>query len=210
MLAAAVLAGCSGGGDDSPGGGSGVAVHHSDSSLDDGYHGVALTEPYDVPSVDLTDTSGDPFDLVVDTTEPVTLVFFGYTNCPDICNLVLADIASAMTRLDDDVAEQVQMLFVTTDPARDTPAAIREYLDRFDPSFEGLSGPLRRIESAARPLGVLIEGTKRLESGGYEVGHGSQVLGIGADDKAHVVWTEGTSVGDLAADVTTLVDDQQA
>jgi protein SCO1/2 len=210
VLAAVVLAGCSGGGEAAPAGGSEVAVNHGDSSLDDGYHGAALSEPYDVPAVDLTDTSGAAFDLVSDTTEPVTLVFFGYTNCPDICNLVMADIASAMTRLDDDVAEQVQMLFVTTDPARDSPAAIREYLDRFDPSFEGLTGPLRRIESAARPLGVLIEGTKKLESGGYEVGHGSQVLGIGADDKAHVVWTQGTPVGDLASDITTLVEDQQA
>lgn len=207
LVVAALIAACSGGGEeqapDNPGG----AVHQGGS--DDGFHGAALPKPYEVPSVQLTDTDGDRFDLVADTTNPVTLVFFGYTNCPDICNLVLADIASAMTRLDDDVAEQVQMVFITSDPARDDPAAIREYLDRFDPSFEGLTGPLDRIERAAQPMGVLIEGTKRLPSGGYEVGHGSQVLGIGEDDRAHVVWTEGTPVDDLVADITRLVRQQQ-
>lgn len=209
VAAALVLAaGCSSGGEsvpqaDNPGG----AVHQGDND-DDGYHGAGLPTPYPVPSVQLTDTEGEPFDLVGDTTNPVTLVFFGYTNCPDICNLVMADIASAMTRLEPEVAEDVQMLFITSDPKRDDPEAIREYLDRFDPSFEGLTGPLPRIEAAAQPLGVLIEGTKRLPSGGYEVGHGSQIIGIGEDDKAQVVWTEGTAVGDLVSDITRLVEQQ--
>jgi protein SCO1 len=207
LVLTAVLAACSAGGEESAPDNPGGAVHHGGS--DDGFHGAVLPDPYEVPSVQLTDTDGDRFDLVADTREPVTLVFFGYTNCPDICNLVLADIASAMTRLDEPVAEQVQMVFVTSDPARDDPAAIRAYLDRFDPSFEGLTGPLPRIERAAQPLGVPIEGTKRLPSGGYEVGHGSQVLGIGADDRAHVVWTQGTPVDDLVADITRLVRQQQ-
>lgn len=208
VLVLVVAAACSSGPgqpeSDNPGG----AVHQGGNDADDGFHGSAVAEPYEVPSVQLTDTGGDTFDLVADTTQPVTLVFFGYTNCPDICNLVMADIASAMTRLDDDVSAQVQMLFITSDPARDSAPVIREYLDRFDPSFEGLTGPLGRIERAAQPLGVLIEGTKRLPSGGYEVGHGSQVLGIGADDTAQVVWTEGTPVDDLVADITRLVEQQ--
>lgn len=208
VLVVALVAACSPGDEepapDNPGG----AVHQGVDD-GDGFHGAALPKPYEVPSVQLTDTDGETFDLVADTTQPVTLVFFGYTNCPDICNLVMADIASAMTRLDDDVADQVQMLFITSDPARDTAPVIREYLDRFDPSFEGLTGPLGRIEAAAQPLGVLIEGTKRLPSGGYEVGHGSQVLGIGADDKAHVVWTHGTPVDSLVEDITRLVRQQQ-
>jgi len=207
LVAGALVAGCTSGEEtaeaDNPGG----AVHQGGND-DDGYHGVGLPEPYEVPSIQLTDTAGEPFDLVADTTEPVTLVFFGYTNCPDICNLVMADIASAMSRLEEDVAGDVQMLFITSDPARDTAPVIRDYLDRFDPSFEGLTGPLGRIEEAAEPLGVHIEGTKRLPSGGYEVGHGSQVIGIGEDDKALVVWTEGTPVDDLAADIDRLVEQQ--
>ena len=70
----------------------------------------------------------------------MTLVFFGYTHCPDICNVVLANIASALRGSPEDVRDSTRMIFVTTDPARDTAEVVREYLDRFDPRFEGLIG----------------------------------------------------------------------
>ena len=201
------LTGC-GGSDDS----SGAAVVRNPGGMaytptqdTDGFRGVGLPRPYKVPDVTLTDTSGKPYNLVDDTTKPVTLVFFGYTNCPDVCSLVMADMAAAMTQLDPQVARQVQPLFITTDPARDTPAVIRAYINRFHPSFEGLTGPMARIRDAAEPLGVPITGSRRLPSGGYEVGHGSQVIGVTADDEAHVVWTQGTPVEDLVADIRTLV-----
>ena len=200
-LLALLLAGC-GGSTEAPS--AGAAVNHQQAD-GDGFRGVGLTRPYRMPHLTLTDTSGSPFDLVRDTTRPVTLVFFGYTNCPDVCSMVLADVASAFTRLEPRVAEDVQLLFVTTDPARDTPAVMDEYLGRFHPAFEGVTGPLRRIEQAARPLGVAIEGMNRLPSGGYEVGHSSQVIGFAADDTARVVWTQGTPVEDLYADIHKLV-----
>jgi protein SCO1 len=170
----------------------------------DGFRGVGLTRPYRMPDITLTDSSGAPYNLVDDTTKPVTLVFFGYTNCPDVCGLVMADMASAMIRLEPQVAARVQPLFVTTDPARDTPSVVKEYVDRFHPAFEGLTGPMPKIKAAAAPLGVPIEGRNRLPSGGYEVGHGSQIIGFTADDKAHVVWTQGTPVEDLVADIHAL------
>ncbi|HWM00626.1 MAG TPA: SCO family protein [Nocardioidaceae bacterium] len=201
----ALVAGC-GGADEqaavtTPGGA--VSQQTSDN---DGFRGVGLTQPYQMPDLTLTDTAGRPFNLVSDTDARVTLVFFGYTNCPDVCSLVMADMASALTRLSPRVAGDVQLLFVTTDPARDTPEVVGEYVDRFHPAFEGLTGPLPRIKAAAEPLGVAIQGTNRLPSGGYEVGHGSQIVGFTADDKARVVWTEGTPVDDLVSDIHALAD----
>jgi protein SCO1 len=201
----ALVAGC-GGADEqaavtTPGGA--VSQQTSDH---DGFRGVGLMQPYRMPDLTLTDTAGRPFNLVSDTDARVTLVFFGYTNCPDVCSLVMADMASALTRLSPQVAGDVQLLFVTTDPARDTPEVVGEYVDRFHPAFEGLTGPLPRIKAAAEPLGVAIQGTNRLPSGGYEVGHGSQIVGFTADDKARVVWTEGTPVDDLVTDIHTLAD----
>ena len=201
-LLALLLAACGGGSSEAPVAGAAVNQQQAD---DDGFRGAALTQPYQMPDLTLTDTSGSSFDLVQDTTKPVTLVFFGYTSCPDVCNMVLADIASAFTRLDPKVAQNVQMLFVTTDPARDKPAVIDEYLSRFHPAFEGLTAPMGTIKETARPLGVAIEGMNRLPSGGYEVGHSSQVIGFAADDTARVVWTQGTPVEDLVADIHTLV-----
>jgi protein SCO1 len=172
---------------------------------DDGLHGVVLPKPYDVPHLRLTDTQGASYALD-GSSKPVTLVFFGYTHCPDICQVVMANLASALTRLDPGRRAEVGMLFVTTDPARDDPRTLREYLDRFNPRFEGLTGPLPRIVAAGKALGVPIQKGARLPSGGYEVSHGSQVVGMLPGGTAPVVWTEGTSPADIAADLTTILD----
>jgi protein SCO1/2 len=204
LCALLMLAGCGGSGNGAAASNSG-AVAYTRTQDTDGFRGIGLPRAYHVPDVTLTDSSGAPYNLVDDTTKPVTLVFFGYTSCPDVCSLVMADMAAAMTQLDPQTASKVQPLFVTTDPPRDTPKVIRAYIDRFHPSFEGLTGPMAKIRDAAEPLGVPITGTRRLPSGGYEVGHGSQIIGVTADDEAHVVWTQGTPVEDLVADIRTLV-----
>jgi protein SCO1 len=204
MVAVLVLAGC--GADDEPvASNPGGAVYEPPQDTD-GFRGAGLLQLYRMPDVTLTDTSGSPYNLRSDTRRPVTLVFFGYTNCPDVCNLVMADLASALTRLEPALLGKVQPLFVTTDPARDTAAVLGEYVNRFHPAFEGLTGTLPQVKSAATPLGVPIEGMNRLPSGGYEVGHGTQVIGFTADDKARVVWTDGTPVEDLVADIHTLAE----
>ncbi|WP_241995228.1 SCO family protein [Kribbella antiqua] len=174
-----------------------------------GLRGATLDRPYAMPAVSLTDTNGNEFNLVTSTKKPVTLVFFGYTNCPDVCPTVMADVASALTKLDQPTRDQIQMLFITTDPARDTGPVIRKYLDRFDPSFVGLTGSLPQIKNVAQAVGVPVEGMKKLPSGGYEVGHGAQVLGFGKSDKANVLWLSNAAIGDLAHDFGKLVEDNQ-
>jgi protein SCO1 len=210
LLLAAVallaLAGCSGSQEkpDNPGG----AIIRS-SQDPNGLRGATLDRPYSMPAATLTDTDGNPFNLVTSTKKPVTLVFFGYTNCPDVCPTVMADVASALTKLDKPVQDQIQMLFITTDPSRDTGPVIRKYLDRFDPSFVGLTGSLTSIKDIAKAVGVPVEGMQKLPSGGYEVGHGAQVIGFGKDDKANVIWLSNAAIGDLVHDFGKLVEDNQ-
>lgn len=186
---------------------SGVVVRKS--ADPSGLRGAVLTQPYDVPDVTLTDTAGQRYNLRTTPSRPVTLVFFGYSNCPDVCIGVLSDVASALQRVDPAVRGDIQMVFVTTDPARDDARTIRTYLDRFDPSFAGLTGDLATIKQAAEALGVAVEDMKKLPSGGYEVGHGAQVIGIGKDDRAHIVWTPSTPIGDLVADFTQFAAQQR-
>jgi protein SCO1 len=171
----------------------------------DGMHGAVLTDRYVVPDVTLTATDGSDFSLTEDTRAPLTLVFFGYTRCPDICQIVMADIASALTRLDESQREQVDVLLVTSDPARDDPGTLRAYLDRFDPAFEGLTGDLDTIVALAGDLGVPIEEGTELPSGGYEINHGTQIVAVDAQDRSPVVWTEGTAASLLAEDIDTLL-----
>lgn len=174
------------------------------SGVDDGaYLGAEPAAPYAMPDVTLTATNGRDFNLITDTAYPVTLVFFGYTHCPNVCPLVVSDVTSALLRLPEDVRAETQLVFITTDPQRDTPEVLRTYLDRFDSDFVGLTGDLGDIVRAADAMGVAIEGRKRLPSGGYDVGHGAQVIGF-HHDKAPVLWTQGTPVDDLVRDISAL------
>jgi protein SCO1/2 len=178
---------------------------------DDGLYGAVLDQPYTVPAVALEDTAGTTAPLTERLDKPLTLVFFGYTNCPDICIAVMSDLASTLARLSEEQAEQVQVLFVTTDPARDDPATIRRYLDRFDPSFEGLTGPVKDVVTAGNAMHIAVEKGRRLPTGGYEVTHSTPVLGLVPDGpdggSVRVVWTEGTSAAKLAADVEDALTD---
>jgi protein SCO1/2 len=209
VVASVALAGCgsgtgTGGGDpmaepDNP---AGVVISGVDESR---YHGAEPATPYTMPDITLTATNDEPFNLRSDTGHEVTLVFYGYTNCPDVCQLVMSDVTAAMLQLSDEVRAQTQMVFITTDPARDTTSALREYLDRFDPDYVGLTGEIDDITAAAEAMGVPISGMKKLPSGGYEVGHGAQVVGF-RGDKAPVIWTHGTPVPDLAVGITELAE----
>lgn len=177
---------------------------------DDGLNGAVLPTPYTASDLALTDTDGGQQALATvtkDEGDDITLVFFGYTHCPDICQIVMADIASALTRLDDAQRARVGMTFVTTDPARDDEATLRAYLDRFDPTFGGLTGALPRIVEVGHSLGVAIEKGQKMPSGGYEVEHGTQVVGLLPDGTGPVVWTEGTGPDRIAQDLKSILAD---
>lgn len=203
VVAVLVAAGC--GGDPSvaqnsaanPGG---VVVSTGGSSL---YRGAEPARPYQMPDVTLTATNNRDFNLLTDTGYAVTLFFYGYTHCPDVCPLVMSDLAQAMLQLPDSVRAQTQLIFITTDPARDTPSVLRSYLDHYNRDFVGLTGNLADILKASQDMGVAIEGQHRLASGGYDVAHGAQVIGF-HDNVAPVIWTQGTPVADMVHDIETL------
>jgi protein SCO1/2 len=116
-----------------------------------------------------------------------------------------SDVALALQRLTPADRDQIQFIFVTTDPARDKEKQIRGYLDRFNPSFVGLTGPLPMIKRAATQVGVDIQGMEKLPSGGYEVGHSAQVIGFSRNSGV-VLWTPGTPIAALKQDFALLVE----
>lgn len=166
-------------------------------------NGITLDVPYPEPTDSFTDMTGHPFTFAKDATRPVVLVFFGYTNCPDVCSTVLADVASALRPLDPGTRNKVELVFITTDPERDTGPVLQAYLSRFDPTFIGLTAPIDEIQQVATGLGVALTG-KESTGAGYTVGHGAQVLGFGPDHMAGVIWLPGTAVKDLRSDVVRL------
>jgi len=176
----------------------GPAITGVSTSDDDGYKGIKLDKPYVVPDTALTDTDGHSFDLA---TQPKrTLVFFGYTNCTDICQVVMSTIASGVARLPKSDQDKVQVLFVTTDPARDTEKVLRTYLDRFNPAFLGATGSLKDITTLGKPMGVDVMKGQKLPSGGYEVDHTTNVISV-RGGRGDLVWTASTSPADVAQDL---------
>ena len=183
----------------------GLALTACAKSSADTFSGAVLHTPYHAPTTELTDTGGRPFSLATDTTKRLTLVFFGYTHCPDECPTTMATLASARLQLDDADRGNVQVVFVTTDPARDTGPVIRRWLDHFSSSFVGLTGALPTIKQVATGLGIPIDKGRRLSSGGYDVTHGLQVFGIDGKNQIPVVWTYGTTAPEFAHDIHQLL-----
>jgi protein SCO1/2 len=183
----------------------GVVLSACSKSSADTFSGAILHRQYHVPATELTDTDGHAYSLATSTTKRLTLLFFGYTHCPDECPTTMATLASAMLQLDSADRDNVQVVFVTTDPARDTGPVIRTWLNHFSSSFVGVTGPLPTIKKVATDVGVPIAKGRRLASGGYDVTHGTQVLGVDGKNRVPVVWTLGTTAPEFAHDIHQLL-----
>ncbi len=201
-----VVGGCGGSADGQAGAtnasGPPVIVHER-SDADTRFAGTEVEPAFELPRATLTGDDGTSFDLAADLERPVTVFFFGYTQCPDVCSLVMADLTLALARLPEELRAEVEVVFVTSDPARDDPAILRSYLRQFNPDFIGLTGSLGTIVDVAEQMGIAIERGRRLPSGGYEVGHGAELIGY-AGDEGVLVWGEGVSVDDLSDDLARL------
>lgn len=158
-----------------------------------GYRGRILEEPLLKADFVLTDTSGEPFSFRHDTRGYVTLLYFGYTNCPDVCPTTLADIASVISN-EPDIAPKLKVVFVTVDPARDTPERLRNWLALFNSDFIGLTGTQQEIEQAGRAaLGDMWFPMEKHETGPnqYTVDHSAFVIAYTNDNLAHIVYPTG-------------------
>jgi protein SCO1 len=173
----------------------------------DGWRGAGLDTPYVLPNAQFTDTDG----VVIQWPEaglpwPVTVVLFGYTNCPDVCTTQLAEFTAARRGLSSQERDRVGLILISTDPERDDAASMRRYLNRFDPSFVGLIPDEANLAVAADALAVGLTGIEPIagSTDAYEVGHGAQLIGFGSQGTAQVLWLPGTSVADIRADLERL------
>ncbi|MFP4312376.1 MAG: SCO family protein [Nitriliruptoraceae bacterium] len=174
----------------------------------DGWRGIALERDRTMPAVVLLDTAGGEVALHEAFQGTPTLLFFGYTSCPDICPIHLAAIASAM-----DTAgvsyEQVDVVFVSVDPERDTPERIDDYLSNFSDEIVGLHGDVEVVTEALAQLdlpGPVVEGPDPRGEGDL-IGHPAQVIGFDADGQALRVWPFGARRSDWLADLPRIVEE---
>ncbi|WP_333768041.1 SCO family protein [Streptomyces sp. IBSBF 2435] len=201
---ALLLTGCggsSGGSGSAQGAGSLADVSGADTKP-----GTVLDTPFAKPQLRLTDNHGKPFDLVKQTAGRPTLLFFGYTHCPDVCPTTMSDLALAKARLPQADQDKLRVVFVTSDPQRDTPARLTEWLGAMDKSFIGLTGDFTPIQAAARSVGVGIEAPVKEKDGSITVTHGAEVLAFWPkDDKGHVLYMSGTTAEEFAHDLPKII-----
>jgi len=171
----------------------------------DAFRGGIVTPPLPKPRFVLTDTSGARFDFWNRTQGSVTLLFFGYTNCPDQCPMHMANIGVALKKLPPGLADQVKLVFVTTDPARDTPAELRRWLDSFDKHFVGLTGNEAALEAAQKAAGVPAARKTGAAGGDYAVAHANFVVAYTKDNLAHVIYPGGVGKDDWTHDLPLLI-----
>lgn len=176
----------------------------------DGLRGVRYAPARGKTEFVLYDTEGRPFDFTKETHGKATLLYFGYSNCPDVCPTHLTNIAAAMKRMPSDDQARVRVVFVTTDPNRDTPQRLRSWLDNFDKRFIGLRGPVDTVNAIASKLGLPAAVMEMMQPGeagppGYGMGHAAQVLAYSADDSLRTEYPSGFTADDWANDLPRLV-----
>ncbi len=169
--------------------------------------GVRISPPLEKPDVVLTDQDGRPFDLRKETDGYLTLLYVGYTNCPDVCPTHMADIATALKQVPAEVRERVKVVFITSDPERDTPEVLKRWLGLFDPTFIGLTGDKETIDRVQMALGMQPAGKQDLGNGQYAVNHAAYVIAFTPQDNvAYTVYPFGVTRETWVNDITYLVE----
>lgn len=160
---------------------------------DAGWTGLLVSPPFEKPDVTFTDFNGKPYPLREKTAGRLTLLFFGYTSCPDVCPTYLNTLASALDTIGDGPGGRPIVLFVGVDVARDTPKRMKEYLGQIDRDFIGLTGPEPVI---AKAIGDLKLGQPVIHEpdakGNYVVDHPAAIIAFSPDGKGHRMFPANT------------------
>jgi protein SCO1/2 len=170
----------------------------------DSFRGTTYAEPYPVaPEIQLTRAAGTNFRLS-QVRGKVVALFFGYTSCPDICPTTMAELKQALQELGPK-ADQVQVLFVTVDPERDTPEHVQEYVNHFNADFIGLSGSESDLARVWNEYGVFREIVDGTSAAGYLVNHTARVTLIDQQGNLRVSFPFDTPVDDVVHDLDLLL-----
>lgn len=154
----------------------------------------------------LTDHKGQPRRLA-DFRGKAVVLFFGYTQCPDVCPTTLTIMREAMTLLGDD-ARRVQVLFVTVDPARDTPQLLAQYVPAFNPDFLGLHADEKTIAALAKDFKVFYAKQPGSTPGTYSIDHSTGSYAFDPKGKLRLLLRHGEAPANVAADLKLLLSEK--
>jgi protein SCO1/2 len=163
------------------------------------YNGVVIDPPAPAADFTLTDQNGQPFTLS-EQRGKLVLIFFGYTNCPDVCPITLSEFKRVKDGLQEQ-ADRVEFVYITVDPERDTVERMAQYLPNFDPQFVGLSGDEVEMQPVWEAYGVYREKQDLGSAAGYLVDHSTRTYLIDADGNWRINFPYGTDPELIVADL---------
>jgi protein SCO1/2 len=173
------------------------------------FRGTTYGEPYPVaPEIELTRSGGNSLQLS-EMRGNIVLLFFGYTSCPDVCPTTLAELNQALGKLNVEDAAQVQVVFVTVDPERDTPERVQEYVDHFNSTFIGLSGTESQLAEVWNDYGVFREVVEGESALGYLVNHTARVTLIDRNGNMRISFSFDTPVDDIVHDLELILKEKE-
>ncbi|HEY9077962.1 MAG TPA: SCO family protein [Anaerolineaceae bacterium] len=168
--------------------------------------GSVINPPPPAPDFTLLSADGKPFTLSAQKGK-ITLLFFGYTTCPDVCPSTLSQLSVIMVRLGKN-ADRVQVVFISVDPDRDTPEKIGKYAQSWYPTFAGLSGTQASLEPVWKAYGVYRNVHKAESATEYLVDHSAQTYLIDSQGRLRLTYAFGTPDDDIYNDLRFLLKEK--
>ena len=155
---------------------------------------VVFDKPRIIPAFHLRDHAGQPFDLER-LKGKWTVMFFGFTSCPDVCPTTLATLSQWYKKLDEDVRSKTQVVMLTVDPARDTPEKLAAYMGHFDPAFVGVTGDFLPIKTLTDQLNVAFN--RVVLGNDYTVDHSGHLVLVNPYGHYHGIFKPPFQLGQL-------------
>jgi protein SCO1/2 len=168
------------------------------------FNGGVIEPPTTLPAFDLQRAGGGRF-TSGSTNGRLSLFFFGYTTCPDVCPMTLAQVTQVRRLLGPD-GDRLDIYFVSVDPARDTPERLAAYTRAFDPSIVGLTGTPSEVTRAMAPFGAIAERRDVPNSAiGYLVDHSATISLVDQQSRIRLIYPPQATPAEIAADVQQLL-----
>ena len=169
------------------------------------FQGSVIEPALPASNFELIDQNGEKF-VLSEQKGNVVLLFFGYTNCPDVCPITLANYVNIIKQIGETV-DQARFVFITTDPERDTVGQIKNHLAKFDPMIIGLTGDLSTLESVWKDYSVSRDVSKQDNHGDVEIAHTSRIYVLDKSGNLRLTFPYGFSVDDMVQDIERLINE---
>lgn len=185
----------------------GLTACSAGSGADAEYYLDLSDDPMPASDVELTTVDGQEWSFTDVADDRLTLLYFGYTSCPDVCPMTMAELNLALEEVDTETGEPFDVVMVTTDPERDTDEQFGTWLERFNPDFQGRRGDADTTVEAATDYGIPVEIPEETDDDDYHASHSERVAVLTPDGEAAGFIDGGTEAEDIAALVPDLAED---